>query len=98
MVGDKGPFKMVVDTGSSDTWLVAEQFQCLGSDAKVVANAHCKLGPGYKPSATFKQQPNIHFSITYGDGEKLQGIAGNETIRIGALTVPNQRINVVDHV
>lgn len=89
----------MVDTGSSDTWLVASEFQCLGTSLQKIDKAQCRLGKGYQPSSspTFKREQNIHFAIQYGDGEKLLGSVGTETVRVGALEVPNQRINVVNN-
>lgn len=56
----------------------------------------CKLGPGYSASPTFKQDLDLHFAIQYGDGEKLLGAVGTETVRIGLLEVET-RVNVVDN-
>lgn len=89
----------MVDTGSSDTWLVASEFQCLGTSLQKVDNSQCRLGKGYRSSSspTFKKEQNVHFAIQYGDGEKLLGSVGTETVKVGALEVPNQRINVVNN-
>lgn len=96
MFGDQGPFKAVIDTGSSDTWLVSKDFRCLDTDLQKIDNGKCKLGPGYSASSSFKQDMNLHFAIQYGDGEKLLGAVGTETVHVGSLGVET-RVNVVDN-
>lgn len=89
---------MVIDTGSSDTWLVAEKFRCVDDESQRIDNDKCHLGPGYTASSTFKKRPDLHFAIQYGDGEKLLGAVGTETVTVGGVTVPNQRVNIVEDV
>lgn len=95
--GDQGPFKVIIDTGSSDTWLVGREYRCLDEDLKKVDKSECRLAHGYAASSTFTQNPDLHFAIQYGDGERLFGAVGTETVRVGTLEVANQRINVVDN-
>ncbi|KAI4151574.1 MAG: hypothetical protein L6R39_002002 [Caloplaca ligustica] len=91
-------FKAVVDTGSSDTWLVQSGFQCLDVRDKVtVPEAECAFGPTYAPSSTFKQIPGENFNISYTDGEFLTGILGSEVVTLGGITVKNQEFALVDY-
>ncbi|BFZ55189.1 hypothetical protein PYCC9005_002229 [Savitreella phatthalungensis] len=83
---------MVIDTGSSDTWVVGRPFRCLDSGFREIASTSCRLGPGFQVTSTFQQLPDTHFAIQYGDGEKLLGAVGTDTLKIGNLTIPNQRI------
>lgn len=95
--GDQGPFKVIIDTGSSDTWLVGQNYRCLDEDLKRVDKSECRLAQGYAASSTFTQTPDVHFAIQYGDGERLFGAVGTDTVRVGSLEVAKQRINVVDN-
>ncbi|KAL8946423.1 MAG: hypothetical protein Q9222_007184 [Ikaeria aurantiellina] len=91
-------FEAVVDTGSSDTWLVQTGFQCVDVGTLITyPEAECAFGPTYTPSSTFKQIPGENFQITYGDGETLTGILGTEDVTLGGITVKNQEVGVVNY-
>ena len=90
-------FTAVVDTGSSDTWLVGKGFQCLeAGTGDHVAESTCNFGPAYSPANTFKPIANENFYIQYSDGESLTGTWGTETVRVGGVAVFNQQIAVVN--
>ncbi|KAB8300374.1 hypothetical protein EYC80_000556 [Monilinia laxa] len=67
-------YRLVIDTGSSDTWIVKPSFTCLdfGTGAPTSQSA-CHFGPGYAPGSGFKFIPNEHFNTTYPSGENLKG-------------------------
>ncbi|MGI4850517.1 MAG: pepsin-like aspartyl protease [Janthinobacterium lividum] len=87
-----------MDTGSSDTWLAENGFQCVnlttGADEPEAA---CAFGPLYTVSSTFSQIPDENFNITYGDGEFLTGIMGYENVTLAGINVPKQEVAVVDY-
>jgi hypothetical protein len=92
-------FLSVLDTGSSDTWTVRNNFQCVDildrtkdQDASV-----CRFGPLYNVSSNFKQIPDQVFDIEYADGEKLSGIMGRETVTFAGIKVPSQIVGIVDY-
>lgn len=85
-----------MDTGSSDTWLVGNSFQCLAAST----NDHlqedaCAFGPTYTPASTFKPIANENFNTQYSSGESLIGTFGTETVTVAGITVPNQQIALV---
>ncbi|MCJ1401797.1 hypothetical protein MMC11_005014 [Xylographa trunciseda] len=90
-------FEAVIDTGSSDTWLVEKGFQCFNvTNGDSVPEAECAFGSdGYSPSSTFSQIPNENFNISYADGEMLIGIVGTEQVTLAGITVDNQEVGVV---
>ena len=90
-------FELLVDTGSSDTWLAETGFQCLDqySDA-AEPEYYCMFGSTYNTSDTFRAISNENFNITYGDGEFLTGIFGLEKVTLGGITVDSQQIAVVN--
>ncbi|KAJ7478969.1 acid protease [Mycena latifolia] len=90
-------FKLIVDTGSSDTWVIQQGFSCLDPATGDPQPAQsCGLGPGFSPakSTTFQLFPKVTFAISYGDGSFTYGPAGFDTVSIGDLSVTKQEIGV----
>ncbi|KAJ6525127.1 acid protease [Mycena capillaripes] len=90
-------FSLIVDTGSSDTWIVQKGFNCFDLDGNPVSPDTCAFGTaGFdtKASKTFQLLPNVSINITYGDGEFLSGPVGFDTVTIGNLSVVHQEIGV----
>lgn len=91
-------FQAVVDTGSSDTWLVQKGFRCVDVQTEVpLPEPQCKFGTPYTSSPTFKQIPGENFDIGYGDGEALTGIVGTEDITLAGITVTSQEVGIVNY-
>ncbi|KAI4087802.1 MAG: hypothetical protein LQ344_006558 [Seirophora lacunosa] len=91
-------FKVVVDTGSADTWLIEEGFTCVDVyDGLVYPEAKCAFGPPYKPSTTFTEVPGENFNISYLDGEALTGTLGRDVVTLGGVTVKDQTFGVVNY-
>jgi len=66
-------FLSVVDTGSSDTWIVHSDFTCVDIVTnQTIPRNRCYFGPQYQPGSEFKQIPNENFNITYGDGKSCK--------------------------
>lgn len=87
----------LLDTGSSDTWVVGKGFECLDkTTGSPQPESACEYGPTYTLSPTFKRIPNETFAITYGDNSYLSGIFGNESIIFAGLPIYDQQIAVVD--
>ena len=89
-------FDVVVDTGSSDTWLVSSGFTCLSQVANVtVPEADCLFGPLYTIDNSFTQILDENFHIRYADGEYLDGILGYDSVKLAGITVSHQEVGVV---
>jgi len=90
-------FESIVDTGSSDTWIIESGFKCVNiSDSSPLTEADCDFGPTYNVTDTFTQIPDENFNITYGDGEFLTGIIGTEEVTLAGLTV-KQTVALVNY-
>jgi len=90
-------FSLIIDTGSSDTWVAQKGFNCFDIDGNPQPEATCAFGtPGFNTAAskTFQLFPKVSFNITYGDGEFLSGPVGFETVTIGGMSVVHQEIGV----
>lgn len=85
-------FEVIVDTGSSDTWLVETDFECVAVGSNTVEpESECGFGTPYTIDSTFEEIPGEIFNITYGDGETVTGFFGTERVTLAGITV-NQTI------
>ncbi|KAI9648144.1 hypothetical protein NHQ30_002776 [Ciborinia camelliae] len=81
-------FEVIVDTGSSDTWLVETGYSCIDLDTgKSTTESTCAFGPTYTKDSTFKTISGEEFSIEYGDGEYLTGVMGKESVTFAGIDV-----------
>lgn len=81
----------VLDTGSSDTWLIQKGFTCTDASGTKQPTSTCNFGPVY--NGTITQTPNENFQISYGDGEFVTGIIGTQDVTIAGITVPDQTVS-----
>ncbi|RHZ53927.1 pepsin-like aspartic protease [Aspergillus thermomutatus] len=90
-------FEVVIDTGSSDLWVVRDGFSCVNPESSAeVAQSACAFGPTYSPDSTFHQIDGEYLDIKYADGEILSGVIGTENVTLAGITV-NQTIGLVDY-
>ncbi|KAJ5884359.1 hypothetical protein N7504_011931 [Penicillium tannophilum] len=88
-------FDVIVDTGSSDTWVVKSGFECIDLDTgKKTSTSTCEFGTTYTADSTLKTISGEEFEIEYGDGEYLYGYMATETVTLADITV-DQEIAVV---
>lgn len=88
--------EVIVDTGSSDTWVVESNFSCVNVETSAPeTQAYCAFGPTYDVTDAFQEIPGETFNITYGDGEFLGGVLGYEEVTLAGITV-NQTVAIVD--
>lgn len=90
---------MVVDTGSSDPWLVVTGFSCYDPvDDSPQDEDFCAFGPLYEStqSSTFVPIADENFNISYADGEYLTGSLAYESFRMAGIDVSSQQFGVVD--
>ncbi|KAB8206531.1 aspartic peptidase domain-containing protein [Aspergillus parasiticus] len=85
---DNQAFKLLVDTGSSDTYIMRDGFTCINAtDNQIIAPEDCKYGPEtYHVSSSYEQVPDQNFGIEYGAG-LASGVMAYETITIADITV-----------
>jgi hypothetical protein len=85
--------KAIVDTGSSDTWLIQKGFKCVDASGSSQAESACAFGPVYTGSFGSNKIPNVNFNISYGDGEFVTGDFGYANVTIAGITVVNQEVS-----
>lgn len=88
---------LVLDTGSSDTWIVHNGFECLDDENGYKVNqAMCHFGPTYNGTFQEGQIKDENFKIPYMDGTIVSGVLGHSDVTIGGVKVTNQEIALVD--
>ncbi|KAI7462174.1 NAD(P)-binding protein [Hortaea werneckii] len=90
----------VIDSGSSDPWIVHEEYTCLDYFTGLVQDdSLCYFGLPFEIdlSDTFNLLPDQNFNISYADGEYLNGDMATETFTMGGIIVPQQTFGLVDH-
>lgn len=89
-------YTVILDTGSSDTWLIASGFECVNASGQEQSEASCDFGPVGPSSFEDGQISDENFNITYGDGEFVTGIVGYEDVTVAGLTVTKQEVTTRD--
>ncbi|KAF2870317.1 aspartic peptidase domain-containing protein [Massariosphaeria phaeospora] len=80
------PYTLVIDTGSSDTWIASSAFQCISPLTRdLLPQSSCGFGDLYMPevSDTYTNISTHSFNVNYADGEFLSGEMGWEELGIG---------------
>jgi hypothetical protein len=92
----KTPVSVILDTGSSDTWVVQSNFTCLSSLGDKVDQASCWFGSTYNGTFSGGSIFDQHLFIQYGDGETAYGPMGYQNITVGNLTVERLEVGLVN--
>ncbi|KAK0707264.1 aspartic peptidase domain-containing protein [Lasiosphaeris hirsuta] len=86
-----------VDTGSSDTWLVQQPYECVQFFFQPGRKPDCGLGDGFKGNLSGGRVAAVEFGRSYADGTFVRGFFGFEDVTIGGLTSKLQRIALVNY-
>lgn len=79
-------FNLIMDTGSSDTWVAQTGFQCYNITTKdPLPEAACKFGRTYAPGSEFDVIENTNFNTFYGDGSFADGMFGLVNVTLGGI-------------
>ncbi|KAJ7698060.1 aspartic peptidase domain-containing protein, partial [Mycena rosella] len=90
-------FSFIVDTGSSDTWVVQKGFNCVDPQGNTVSQSSCGFGTsGFDTNAskTFQPFPNVTYFNVFGNGNSVTGPVGFDTVSVGGLSVSHQEIGL----
>ena len=78
-------FKVLVDTGSSDTWLASSDFTCI-INQKGHPQADCDIGPLYHIDDAFTEIPREMLHVLYSPMH-ITGIPGTAPVTLAGLTI-----------
>lgn len=91
-------FVLLVDTGSSDTWVVRTGFRCIDkADNAELPPEDCRYANTYNLTDTFTPVDNQTFGVQYGTGIAM-GIVGHEDVTLAGITVRGQTVGIVDSI
>ena len=100
---DKMPLSLMLDTASSDTWAVDEDFECLNSwyEGEIVYQWYCAFGPPYNGSFQYGRAtaPELYMYDRYSDRDAplfATGPMGYSDITLGNITVTKQLVGLVN--
>jgi len=85
-------YTAILDTGSSDTWLIQSGFTCVDVNGQKQSDSTCNFGPPFTGTYDHGQISNKNFNISYGDGEFVSGTVGYEDVTLAGLTVSKQEV------
>ena len=89
-------FRLLVDTGSSDTYVMQRGFTCVNEDEKVVAQDACDYSnKTYHKSRTYRQVQGQMFGEQYGAG-LASGLMAYEQVSMGDITVQRQKVGIAN--
>lgn len=93
-------FAVGMDTGSSDTWVLATNANCTNvTTLQEVAPADCGFtGSRYGTNSSFEVIPDMHLNTSFINGAALNGLLGFTELVLGGLTVPKQEISPITYI
>lgn len=89
------PRELLVDTGSSDTWMFARDVKCADLKGNDVPAAECRFGDTYSGDR-FERIAGQHFTSGYGSNESLTGPYGYVDASVAGITVPHQEVSLIE--
>ncbi|KAJ5179910.1 hypothetical protein N7492_003120 [Penicillium capsulatum] len=90
-------FQLLVDTGSSDTYVMAPGLTCINAtDNQIIPEADCLYSnKTFRPSSSYKNIPSEMFGTQYGAG-LASGAMAYEKVSIGNITAEHQKIGIAN--
>ncbi|UZJ53911.1 hypothetical protein CBS101457_003231 [Exobasidium rhododendri] len=97
--GTKQSFVSFVDTGSSDTWVIGKDFQCVNiTSLDPLPQSGCGFGKLFKNDHGFKNITSQEFSVSYfPEMESLSGSMGYHSLELAGIHVKKQQVALVDN-
>ncbi|KAK1597549.1 eukaryotic aspartyl protease [Colletotrichum navitas] len=94
---DGQPVNMILDTGSSDTWVTASNFTCTNlAGTAAYSQEACGFGPSKIDGFKYGPAEDLHFTLSYGSGERVSGPMGFSDIGVAGITVQQQQVGLAN--
>ncbi|QIW98964.1 hypothetical protein AMS68_004482 [Peltaster fructicola] len=87
---------LLVDTGSSDTWIASKDFNCVNRRGIEFSQSYCSFGPLFIGTFAAGPIPDQNFNVSYGSGEFVVGETGLMNISIAGIAIAQQEIALID--
>lgn len=87
-------YLLSIDTGSSDTWLAADDVECISPQGRVPTSS-CRFGPLFQGQLDGGIITDQNFNVSYGSGEYVTGVLGYANLTIADATINHQEIALV---
>ncbi|KAF1920803.1 aspartic peptidase domain-containing protein [Ampelomyces quisqualis] len=89
-------FALIIDTGSTGTWVATTGFICYNSTRHVVPSSECRFGPLFNSAAsTSFKYINQETEIGYAGGNFVRGHKAKDKLRIEGV-MPQHSSNVIE--
>ena len=92
---DGVPRYLLIDTGSSDTWMTAEHYVCENANGTAVPEAVCNLAEPYT-GPPLDPVDNVTYWQLYGSGETIRGGFYRAKVELAGITVKRQQVALVE--
>lgn len=89
---DNTPLFLLLDTGSSDTWTVSSDSECLGNDNNPADPSVCAFGTTPAPEGFSRGDNGMHLSLEYKSKETISGPMGLSDLSCGGAKVSEQQV------
>lgn len=93
---DDQSFYLLVDTGSSDTWVAKTGYRCISklNDTELPQD-ECGWAPTFDEPEGFEYIQNQTFGVKYGTGISV-GKMASANVTLAGITVPGQKVGIVE--
>ncbi|KAF3921994.1 Barrierpepsin [Dactylellina cionopaga] len=93
-IGGNQVINLLIDTGSSDTWVVQKDFECISLNSLGLfgnAKEDCRFGKLFDPNSSLTFQTldpdGDSFNVRYADGSGVTGYVGQDILDLSGLLV-----------
>ena len=85
-------FKVIADTGSSDTWVASKNVKCVDAKGQPQPQSQCDFGPGFVGDFGADKISGALLNASYGGGEVIIGDVGFQDVTVAGISVPKQEV------
>ncbi|SPO00707.1 uncharacterized protein DNG_03455 [Cephalotrichum gorgonifer] len=92
-----GSYLLILDTGSSDTWVVTSPFTCYDRVTfDPVPVEECNFGPSFSGERPQQAASDMAFALMYGGNRYITGRMGSVDLSVAGITLEDQLIGFAE--